>query len=475
MASTAQIEANRKNALRSTGPKTEKGKERARLNALKHGFTARTVVPVLPHEDPRALDKRIRRWTEDWQPQNEQEAELVCHGAKLSWQIDRAERFETAHLSHRVRKAQRRAAGAPDPRRLEEVADLGRKLLGRFWDGSRAVLIARLEATAEGCRWLLGQWAELQTLSSSGTTGEVSDLHRFIHLLGKQRFEAVTDPALNALLVAWDVLKPGMAKDLWKWTALEDVPGAASYVRSIGWREFGPRPTNPAEAAAVIAEMRDRQIGHLTRLLAGHEQWIAEEALDLPDRAAFDPGTGFERHRRYRMALGRELLRTLETLRRLRKDGYHLPGVGHDSARVIPAEQTDTMENLSHPGDESDSVGIVSHEADASDTNGVLSQEVTKPEKAPNETKPPSPQCVDGKQVLSQHGPTANAERSHFPERETTAKTGKRRTVSAENLGSPRARFANSEVEANNAGQQVPKDAANLTSSGAQSSIEGWV
>ena len=112
MASQRQIEANRRNALKSTGPKTQNGKDKARLNALRHGLSARTVVPVLPHEDPRALAGRIQSWTEDWQPQNEQEAELVCLAARLSWQIDRAERFETAHLSHRVRKAQRRAAGA---------------------------------------------------------------------------------------------------------------------------------------------------------------------------------------------------------------------------------------------------------------------------------------------------------------------------------------------------------------------------
>ena len=227
--------------------------------------------------------------------------------------------------SHRVRKAQRRAAGAPDPRRLEEVADLGCKLLGDQWEGSRAVLVARLEATAEGCRWLLDQWGELQTLQSSGAPGEEADLHRFIHLLGKQRFEAVTDPALNALLVAWDVLKPGIAQEFWKWTCAGGRAGRSQLCADRqGWRELGPRPANPAEATDVIAEMRDQQIDRLTRLLAGHAQCAAEEAVDLPDRAAFDPGAGFERHRRYRTALGREMLRTLDTLRKLRKDGYEM-------------------------------------------------------------------------------------------------------------------------------------------------------
>jgi hypothetical protein len=50
MTSLRQIEANRRNALRSTGPKTEEGKKRSRRNAVRHGLTAETVIEML--EDP---------------------------------------------------------------------------------------------------------------------------------------------------------------------------------------------------------------------------------------------------------------------------------------------------------------------------------------------------------------------------------------------------------------------------------------
>ena len=43
-ASERRIEANRRNALRSTGPKTERGKRTVAGNAIKHGFLAREVV-----------------------------------------------------------------------------------------------------------------------------------------------------------------------------------------------------------------------------------------------------------------------------------------------------------------------------------------------------------------------------------------------------------------------------------------------
>ena len=47
MTSFRQIEANRANAFRSTGPKTEAGKRRSRRNAVRHGLTAETVVVAL--------------------------------------------------------------------------------------------------------------------------------------------------------------------------------------------------------------------------------------------------------------------------------------------------------------------------------------------------------------------------------------------------------------------------------------------
>src|SRR5438552_18844571 len=50
MTSSRQIECNRRNALQSTGPRTENGKQQSRRNALRHGFTAETVID--PIENP---------------------------------------------------------------------------------------------------------------------------------------------------------------------------------------------------------------------------------------------------------------------------------------------------------------------------------------------------------------------------------------------------------------------------------------
>ena len=51
MTSQRKIEANRRNAKRSTGPKTALGKKRSRANALKHGLAAAALRPVEKPDD----------------------------------------------------------------------------------------------------------------------------------------------------------------------------------------------------------------------------------------------------------------------------------------------------------------------------------------------------------------------------------------------------------------------------------------
>ena len=75
-----RLEANRANAKRSTGPKTEAGKSRSKLNALKHGLSAEKVV--IGDEDPREFEALREELQRDWQPDTALESELVD---QLSW------------------------------------------------------------------------------------------------------------------------------------------------------------------------------------------------------------------------------------------------------------------------------------------------------------------------------------------------------------------------------------------------------
>jgi hypothetical protein len=51
MTSYRQIEANRRNAFKSTGPKTEAGKQASRCKPVRHGLTAETVINALEDAD----------------------------------------------------------------------------------------------------------------------------------------------------------------------------------------------------------------------------------------------------------------------------------------------------------------------------------------------------------------------------------------------------------------------------------------
>ncbi len=122
MTSQKRIEANRRNAMRSTGPRTQLGKARSKanaalstgprtaegkirssLNALTHGLTART--PVLPGEDAAALQQRMDAWMADTRPGNLDEEALVRQAVHLSWRLERADRVIVEHVTEQIATA----------------------------------------------------------------------------------------------------------------------------------------------------------------------------------------------------------------------------------------------------------------------------------------------------------------------------------------------------------------------------------
>jgi hypothetical protein len=93
MTSFRQIAANRRNALRSTRPQTESGKQHSRLNAVRHGLTAETVIGSLEDaEDYKAFEGAV---TEGYDAQTAVERELVLRLASLLWRLRRATAIET--------------------------------------------------------------------------------------------------------------------------------------------------------------------------------------------------------------------------------------------------------------------------------------------------------------------------------------------------------------------------------------------
>jgi hypothetical protein len=114
MTSLKQIQANRINALKSTGPRTEEGKQRSRQNALRHGLTAETVIAALENAaDYEAFEATI---ASDYQPRSATEGELISRLASLLWRLRRSTSIETGLFQIQAELMRDRNAG-PQRRR----------------------------------------------------------------------------------------------------------------------------------------------------------------------------------------------------------------------------------------------------------------------------------------------------------------------------------------------------------------------
>jgi hypothetical protein len=103
MTSDQQIEANRANARRSTGPKTADGKARSRRNSWKHGLTAEVIV--LRDEEADDFSELREALMEQYDPQSAMECELVERMAGILWRLRRLPTYEAAALDFRVEQA----------------------------------------------------------------------------------------------------------------------------------------------------------------------------------------------------------------------------------------------------------------------------------------------------------------------------------------------------------------------------------
>ena len=82
---------------RSTGPRTEAGKQRSSLNALRHGLTGHVVV--LPTEDRVAYERHLQRFADQFQPKGALEEHLVQSLSDSAWRLYRVPATEATFLT----------------------------------------------------------------------------------------------------------------------------------------------------------------------------------------------------------------------------------------------------------------------------------------------------------------------------------------------------------------------------------------
>src|SRR4051794_20930126 len=146
--SQARIDANRRNAQLSTGPRTEEGKQRSRANALKHGLTG--AGTVLPKHDAIEVERRAAAFAEELNATGEVGSALARRAALSSVRMERAADQQAAALSehvHRVMEEFVPPEGADSQEAERLLAEAVRRAM---FDPSREATLARkYEAAAE--------------------------------------------------------------------------------------------------------------------------------------------------------------------------------------------------------------------------------------------------------------------------------------------------------------------------------------
>jgi len=157
MTSTRKAESNRRNALKSTGPRTVEGKARASWNATQHGLlSSRTLLPTEAADTFKAFGSRLHA---DLAPVGDLEELLVDRIVSTSWRLRRAIKMEAAVYERRSASSSLDTAAPALAMMVLRSADNGKILTN----------LARYEAALE--RSLYRALHELQRLQAARTKG----------------------------------------------------------------------------------------------------------------------------------------------------------------------------------------------------------------------------------------------------------------------------------------------------------------
>jgi hypothetical protein len=105
--SLAKIGANKKNAQKSTGPKTDEGKIAVRMNALKHGLLSKELIIQQGDgkEDENEYTVLLQDLCCDLSPEGSIEQMLVERIAACYWRLRRSAKFEVGVLRDKLDRA----------------------------------------------------------------------------------------------------------------------------------------------------------------------------------------------------------------------------------------------------------------------------------------------------------------------------------------------------------------------------------
>jgi hypothetical protein len=348
MATEAQIEANRRNSQKSTGPRTSEGRSRSKFNALDHG--CRANILVLPTEDFGEYQEEANAWKLSWQPRNPVEEFLVDRVVNLSWLSKRIDRAQTARLTSRIHHGE---TDATDCERQTAI-ELGQRLF-RDACAPRALLLERkfselrtdgettrisdysvdddypmrlvnhLEGTGAGCRWLLDQWANLRTLLERGAPWLAPDKLKAVRLMGYHPVDALDNIDVARVYLASHVLldhEGDPFQEILNELSSDEASTYASYLKQRRYDALVPR--DAAAARRVLLDLVDRSTEPLQQKADVLREIAELDAAEAAHRLSWDDTPEGERLRRYELTCQRSLLRMFELLLKVRRTGEDL-------------------------------------------------------------------------------------------------------------------------------------------------------
>ena len=190
MASKKQLAANRVNARRSTGPKSERGKARSRTNAITHGLTAKQVI--VPGETPEQFEKLRRGLIADFAPGTTIERELVDQLAALLLRRRRAPIVEAALLKRVMGPSIEEFLHLMTTEEFDQLAKRYREALGLQGEPDLTDVVERQPAEGDRKQGIPRRVEMLNVFARYEThiTNEIIKTVKLIHFLQERRLNA---------------------------------------------------------------------------------------------------------------------------------------------------------------------------------------------------------------------------------------------------------------------------------------------
>jgi hypothetical protein len=185
-----QREANRKNALKSTGPKTAKGKAKAKMNALKHGLTAEEIA--IPGEDGDKFDALLEMLRSHLEPVGPEEILLVERITACLWRLRRCYAVEAGIFAYEMARAENHAASEA-VRMLQKHSRYSTMLSRMQLESDEMDEHAQAVERAERARQALDKASDsigAAFLSDAGTTNALTKLSRYEATIERALYKA---------------------------------------------------------------------------------------------------------------------------------------------------------------------------------------------------------------------------------------------------------------------------------------------